>query len=138
VTKKALTYKEAGVDLEAQDDALRSAKDAIRATFTRGVMGDVGLFGGLFDPAQMGFENAILVSSADGVGTKLEVAKRAGIYDTGGRGLARHLGANGFEVVEHRVIPDGADGVAAALGEMSEGRPVWDGRAARIRSADAR
>jgi len=90
VTKKSLTYKEAGVDLKAQDDALGSAKDAIRRTFTKGVLGDVGLFGGLFDPTQMGFDNAILVSSADGVGTKLEVARRAGIYDTVGRDLVNH------------------------------------------------
>lgn len=41
--------------------------------------------------------------------------------DTGGRGLAAHLAANGFEVVEHRVTPDGADEVARVLTEMSDG-----------------
>ena len=85
-----LTYKEAGVDIEAQDRALRSASAAIRASFTPGVLGDLGSFGGLFDPARVGFRDAILVSSADGVGTKLEVARRAGVYDTVGRDLVQH------------------------------------------------
>jgi len=90
VTTKRLTYKEAGVDIEAQDRALELAHGAIRRSFTPGVIGDVGLFGGLFDPAKMGFGDAILVASADGVGTKLEVARRAGVYDTVGRDLVHH------------------------------------------------
>ncbi len=89
-TEPRLTYKEAGVDIEAQDKALAGASSAIRGSFTPGVLGDVGLFGGLFDPSKVGFQDAILVSSADGVGTKLEVAKRAGIYDTVGRDLVQH------------------------------------------------
>lgn len=85
-----LTYKDAGVDIDAQDDALAGAKDAIRSSFTPGVLGDVGLFGGLFDPARMGLGDAILVATADGVGTKLDVAKRAGVYDGVGRDLVQH------------------------------------------------
>ena len=85
-----LTYKDAGVDIDAQDSALASARDAIRASFTPGVLGDVGLFGGLFDPAKVGCADMVLVASADGVGTKLEVAKRAGIYTTVGRDLVQH------------------------------------------------
>ena len=87
---KGLTYKDAGVDIAAQDTALARAKDAIRASFTPGVLGDVGLFGGLFDPARVGCEDTILVASADGVGTKLEVARRAGVHDTVGRDLVQH------------------------------------------------
>jgi phosphoribosylformylglycinamidine cyclo-ligase len=89
-TPTRLTYKEAGVDIDAQDRALAGATEAIRASFTKGVLGDVGLFGGLFDPARVGFDDPILVSSADGVGTKLEVARRAGVYDTVGRDLVQH------------------------------------------------
>ena len=89
-TEKKLTYKDAGVDIDAQDAALAGAKAAIRESFTPGVLGDVGLFGGLFDPARVGFPDAILVASADGVGTKLEVARRAGVYDTVGRDLVQH------------------------------------------------
>jgi phosphoribosylformylglycinamidine cyclo-ligase len=88
--KQGLSYKDAGVDIDAQDEALRRAKDAIRASFTPGVLGDVGLFGGLFDPAKVGAEGHILVASADGVGTKLEVARRAKVYDTVGRDLVQH------------------------------------------------
>ena len=87
----SLSYKDAGVDIDAQDEALARSKDAIRASFTPGVLGDVGAFGGLFDMTKMGFgEGSILVSSADGVGTKLDVAKRAGIHDTVGRDLVNH------------------------------------------------
>ena len=86
----SLSYKDAGVDIDAQDKALAQAKGAIRASFTPGVLGDVGLFGGLFDPARAGFRDAILVSTADGVGTKLEVARRAGRFDTVGRDLVQH------------------------------------------------
>lgn len=85
-----LSYADAGVNIDAQDEALRRARAAIRASFTPGVLGDVGLFGGLFDPGRVGCAGAILVASADGVGTKLEVAKRAGIYDTVGRDLVQH------------------------------------------------
>lgn len=83
-------YAAAGVDIEKKYDAVERATAVIRSTFTRGVVGDVGAFGGLFDPARMGFGDALLVASTDGVGTKLEVAKRAGIYDTVGRDIVHH------------------------------------------------
>jgi len=85
-----LTYRDAGVDIGAQDEALARAKESIRRSFTPGVLGDVGLFGGLFDPERVGCGGQILVASADGVGTKLDVAKRAGIHDTVGRDLVQH------------------------------------------------
>ncbi len=90
MASKPLTYRDAGVDIGAQDKALDGAKDAIRRSFTPGVLADVGSFGGLFDPAKVGLGNAILVSSADGVGTKLEVAKRACTFDGVGRDLVQH------------------------------------------------
>lgn len=85
-----LTYKAAGVDIGAQDAALALAKQAIRASFTPGVLGDIGSFGGLFDPARVGCGDWVLVASADGVGTKLEVARRARVYHTVGRCLVQH------------------------------------------------
>ena len=85
-----ITYRDAGVDIDAQEEALAKAKAAIRASATPGVLSDVGLFGGLFDPARMGCGDHVLVASADGVGTKLDVAKRAGVYDTVGRDLVQH------------------------------------------------
>lgn len=85
-----LSYKDAGVDIDAQDETLARARAAIRASFTPGVLGDVGLFGGLFDPARVGCGGQVLVASADGVGTKLEVARLAGVHDTVGRDLVHH------------------------------------------------
>jgi len=85
-----LTYRDAGVDIAAQDEALERARGSIRSTFTPGVLGDVGSFGGLFDLERAGASGEVLVASADGVGTKLEVAKRAGVYDTVGRDLVQH------------------------------------------------
>lgn len=85
-----ITYRDAGVDIAAQDAALSAAKDAVRATFTPGVLSDMGLFGGLFDLAKAGCGGHVLVASADGVGTKLEVAKRMGVHDTVGRDLVQH------------------------------------------------
>lgn len=90
MTQTPLSYRDAGVDIDAKEEALRRAKQAIRASFTPGVMADVGLFGGLFDPARVGAGDTVLVASTDGVGTKLDIAKRARIYDTVGRDLVQH------------------------------------------------
>jgi phosphoribosylformylglycinamidine cyclo-ligase len=90
VDTKVSRYAQAGVDIQKKYDAVEGATAAIRRTFTRGVIGDVGSFGGLFDPARMGFADALLVASTDGVGTKLDVAKRAGVYDTVGRDIVNH------------------------------------------------
>ena len=86
----ATRYAQAGVDIQAKYEAVERATAAIRRTFTKGVVGDVGLFGGLFDPARMGFGDALLVASTDGVGTKVEVARAAGVFDTVGRDLVNH------------------------------------------------
>jgi phosphoribosylformylglycinamidine cyclo-ligase len=90
MTRAAARYRESGVDIASKYEAVERATDAIRKSFTPGVVGDVGSFGGLFDPAKVGCRDQILVASADGVGTKLEVAKRAQIYDTIGRDLVHH------------------------------------------------
>ncbi len=85
-----VTYASSGVDIEKKYDAVERATAAIRKTFTPGVVGDIGSFGGLFDLARAGVGQGMLVSSADGVGTKLEVAKRAGVFDTVGRDIVHH------------------------------------------------
>jgi phosphoribosylformylglycinamidine cyclo-ligase len=89
-SRTPIRYREAGVDITKKYQAVEDATRAIRDTFTPGVIGDVGSFGGLFDPARVGCGDSVLVASADGVGTKLEVAKRAGIYDTVGRDIVHH------------------------------------------------
>ena len=83
-------YAAAGVDIDAKMGAVARAKEAIRSTFTPGVVGDVGGFGGLFRPDFTGMSDPLLVASADGVGTKLKVAVAAGVHDTVGQDLVNH------------------------------------------------
>ncbi len=83
-------YAAAGVDIDAQDEALRRVKKLVKSTFTPGVLSDVGSFGGLFHPDLSGMAEPVLVASADGVGTKLAVARAAGDYSTVGRDLVNH------------------------------------------------
>jgi phosphoribosylformylglycinamidine cyclo-ligase len=79
-----LTYKDAGVDIDAGDALVEHIKPLARGTDRAGVMGGLGGFGGLFDLKAAGFKDPILVSGTDGVGTKLKVAIDAGIPDTVG------------------------------------------------------
>jgi phosphoribosylformylglycinamidine cyclo-ligase len=79
-----LTYKDAGVDIDAGDELVEHIKPLARSTNRPGVMGGLGGFGGLFDLKAAGFNDPILVSGTDGVGTKLKVAIEAAIPDTVG------------------------------------------------------
>jgi phosphoribosylformylglycinamidine cyclo-ligase len=83
-------YKAAGVDIDAQEKGLAQIKKLARATFTPGVLSEIGSFGGLFRPELTGLREPVLVASADGVGTKLAVARMAGSYATVGRDLVNH------------------------------------------------
>jgi phosphoribosylformylglycinamidine cyclo-ligase len=85
-----LTYRDAGVDIDAQDEALRRIKEVLRATRTPGVLADIGAFGGMFAPDLGGMRQPVLVASCDGVGTKLRVAFEAGVHHTVGRDLVNH------------------------------------------------
>ncbi|HEX7419026.1 MAG TPA: phosphoribosylformylglycinamidine cyclo-ligase, partial [Thermoanaerobaculia bacterium] len=84
------TYRESGVNIDAQDEALREVRRIARDTFTSGVMSDIGSFGGLFRGSFEGIEKPVLVSSTDGVGTKLRVAQAMKIHDTVGYDLVCH------------------------------------------------
>ena len=83
-------YTAAGVDIDAKAAALARARETIRSTFTPGVLGDVGGFGGLFCPDFSGYREPVLVASTDGVGTKLKVAIAVGRHDTCGADLVNH------------------------------------------------
>ena len=83
-------YKAAGVDIDAGHAAVRRIRELARATFTPGVLSDIGGFGGLFRPDLSGLAEPVLVSSADGVGTKLKVAFRAARHGTVGVDLVNH------------------------------------------------
>ncbi len=84
------TYKEAGVDVEAGDETVDRIRSTVRETFTPGVLADIGAFGSFFEPDLDDMEQPVLVSSIDGVGTKLKVAARAERYDTVGQDLVNH------------------------------------------------
>jgi phosphoribosylformylglycinamidine cyclo-ligase len=84
------SYRDSGVDIDAQDEALREVRHIARTTFTPNVLSDLGSFGGLFRASFEGIEKPILVSSTDGVGTKIRVAQAMRIHDTVGYDLVSH------------------------------------------------
>lgn len=84
-----LSYRDAGVDRQAAERAKGRIAELVASTETEGVLSKVGSFGGLFR-MPTGVASPVLVSSADGVGTKLKVAMRAGRHDTVGHDLVNH------------------------------------------------
>jgi phosphoribosylformylglycinamidine cyclo-ligase len=86
----SVTYADSGVSIDAGNEAVRRMKQHIRSTFNDGVLADVGSFGGMFQPNFGGMREPVLVSSMDGVGTKLKVAFMTGKHDTVGRDLVWH------------------------------------------------
>jgi phosphoribosylformylglycinamidine cyclo-ligase len=87
----ARTYAGAGVSIEAGDDVVARIKASVESTFRPGVLGGIGGFGGLFALDALKYDQPVLVASADGVGTKLEVARLAQRYDTVGIDLVAML-----------------------------------------------
>lgn len=79
------TYKKAGVDIDAGNEAVRLMGGAVRSTFRPEVLSDIGGFGGLFALDVQKYKEPVLVSGADGVGTKLKVAFMADKHDTVGQ-----------------------------------------------------
>jgi phosphoribosylformylglycinamidine cyclo-ligase len=84
-----LDYRAAGVDIEAADDAKSRIKSLVESTFTAGTRGVFGGFGGMFRMPE-GMRAPLLVSSADGVGTKIKLAIDANMHDTIGHDLVNH------------------------------------------------
>src|SRR5918912_4479299 len=129
-----MDYRQSGVDIDAGNETVRRIKSLARGTFTPGVLSDIGSFGGLFrlDPAR--YEDPVLVSSADGVGTKLKVAFMTRRHNTVGADLVNHCvndilvqGAEPLFFLDYlatgRLDPDVAvqivDGLARACRENS-------------------
>jgi phosphoribosylformylglycinamidine cyclo-ligase len=83
----SVTYRDAGVDIEAGDALVEAIKPLAKATNRAGVMGGLGGFGALFDLKAAGFKDPVLVSTTDGVGTKLKIAIETGIHDYVGQDL---------------------------------------------------
>jgi len=85
-----MDYLQAGVDIDAGNETVRRIKSLARATFTPGVLSEIGTFGGLFRLDRDRYREPVLVSSVDGVGTKLKVAFMTGRHDTIGADLVNH------------------------------------------------
>jgi phosphoribosylformylglycinamidine cyclo-ligase len=85
----SLTYRGAGVDIDASDDAKHRITKLVESTYTAGTRGAFGGFGGMFRMPE-GLKKPLLVSSADGVGTKIKVAIEADRHDTIGHCLVNH------------------------------------------------
>ena len=131
-SEKKSAYAEAGVDIDAQDEALEQVKQLVRSTRTPGVLSELGSFGGLFKPELGEMEEPILVASADGVGTKLMVARLAGDFSSVGCDLVNHcvndilvqgavplffMDYVGAGVLEPRAVVQLVEGLAAACRE---------------------
>ncbi|MEF8942517.1 MAG: phosphoribosylformylglycinamidine cyclo-ligase [Desulfohalobiaceae bacterium] len=84
MTQHSQAYKQAGVDIEAADTLVDRIKSMAKSTHTRGVVKDIGSFGGMFRLNTRGMSNPVLVSSTDGVGTKLKLAFHRDRHDTVG------------------------------------------------------
>ncbi len=87
---KPITYADSGVDIDRADRAKQRIKYLAHRTFTRGVIGEIGGFGGLFAIDKKKYRDPVLVSSVDGVGTKLKVAFMMKLHHTVGADLVNH------------------------------------------------
>ncbi|MBP0616380.1 phosphoribosylformylglycinamidine cyclo-ligase [Jiella mangrovi] len=80
--RNSLTYRDAGVDIDAGNDLVQRIKPFVRSTARKGADGEIGGFGGLFDLKAAGFSDPILVAANDGVGTKVKIAIETGLHQT--------------------------------------------------------
>jgi len=129
----SLTYRTSGVDRGAVAAALDAVQERIRGTFTTDVLGDIGHFAGLFRLS--GFRDPVLVSSIDGVGTKVMLARQAGRMDVVGRDAITH-GVNDVAVLGAAPL-FALDYVAASQLDPAELAAVVSGMAAACREEGA-
>jgi phosphoribosylformylglycinamidine cyclo-ligase len=84
------TYKESGVDIDAGEELVRRIKQPVRSTFNKNVLTDIGMFGAFYRADFKGIKKPVLVSSVDGVGTKLKIAIQLNRHNTVGQDLVNH------------------------------------------------
>ena len=84
------TYPQAGVDIAAGDEFVKRIRSKVRSTFSKSVLNDIGAFGAFYSLRFKGIRDPVLVSSVDGVGTKLKVAFLMDKHDTIGQDLVNH------------------------------------------------
>ena len=89
-SRSGVSYRDAGVDIDAKMSAISSFSSLARETFSRAVLTEIGSFGGLYDLSGLRMKRPVLVSSIDGVGTKLKIAFLTGRHDTVGEDLVNH------------------------------------------------
>jgi phosphoribosylformylglycinamidine cyclo-ligase len=87
---QSISYSDAGVSIDAANEATSKIKDLARTTFNAKTLTEIGSFGGMFDGAFPQMKQPILVASADGVGTKLKIAFDTDTHNTVGRDLVNH------------------------------------------------
>ncbi len=85
-----VTYRDAGVDIDEGDRAIVRIKKMVKETFGPNVLTELGKFGGFYSLENTGFKEPVIVSSVDGVGTKLKVAFMSGVHNTVGQDLVNH------------------------------------------------
>lgn len=90
MSDRVLTYAASGVDIEGAERALRGVTEKVKATHNPRVLGGIGGFGAMFQASFADMENPVLVSSVDGVGTKVKVANMAGNWSGIGRDIVNH------------------------------------------------
>jgi phosphoribosylformylglycinamidine cyclo-ligase len=96
-----LTYRDAGVDVDAGNRSVEAIRDAVRSTYRPEVLGDLGGFGGLFAPNFAAYREPVLVAGADGVGTKLQIAFMTGCH--------RMIGRDAVAMCVNDVLAQGAE-----------------------------
>ncbi len=85
-----ITYKQSGVNIDEAEKLIRKIKPLAKQTFNKNVLSEIGFFGGFFNAKFPGYRNPVLVSSVDGVGTKVKVAIEMDKHDTIGQDLVNH------------------------------------------------
>ncbi len=88
--KQPMTYKDAGVDIDEGIKAVNHIKERMKNTVSKNVLSGIGGFGGIIDISNMGYKQPVMVSSADGVGTKVKIASALGKYEGIGRDIVSH------------------------------------------------
>jgi phosphoribosylformylglycinamidine cyclo-ligase len=84
------TYKDSGVDIKAGEETVENIKSLVKSTFNKNVLTGIGHFGAFYELDLSGYKKPVLVSSVDGVGTKLKVAIEMGVHNTVGQDLVNH------------------------------------------------
>ncbi len=90
INKQPMTYKDAGVDIDEGIKAVNHIKERMKNTVSKNVLSGIGGFGGIIDISSMGYKQPVMVSSTDGVGTKVKIASALGKYEGIGRDIVSH------------------------------------------------